>query len=389
MKAPTLILLLTLHASLTHAATFGGLGDLPGGAFNSAANAVSADGSVIVGASQSAAGYEGFRWTLESGIVGLGDLPGGSFSSPASRVSADGLTIVGSSVSASGPEAFRWTSATGITGLGDLPGGSFQSGALGVSADGSTIVGYGVTTAGFGEIGQRAVRWVSGGSPASLASTDYSYANAVSSDGLTIVGRLNTGDNQAFRWTLATGMVGLGYLPGGYSYSDALSISANGSVIVGQAFHSVSSESEAFSWTEATGLVGLGDLPGGTFYSYAWDASSDGSLIVGTGRSATGDEAFLWDSAHGMRNLRDVLISDYGVTNLTGWTLSAARGISADGQTIVGDGINPSGQTEAWRVTGVPEPSSALLLLSGSLLLLLRRSLRTHYTSVFFILTIV
>lgn len=175
-------------------------------------------------------------------------------------------------------------------------------------------------------------------------------------------------------------MVGLGSSPGGAlaSYA-AYATSADGSVIVGQGFHSAAtSESEAFSWTQATGLVGLGDFDGGTSYSYAWDPSGDGSIIVGTGRSALGDEAFIWDSAHGMRNLRDVLISDYGVTDLSDWTLTTARGISADGQTIVGDGINPSGQVEAWRVTGVPEPSSALLLLSGSFLFLRRRSHRIH-----------
>ncbi len=79
-----------------------------------------------------------------------------------------------------------------------------------------------------------------------------------------------------------------------------------------------------------------------------------------------------------MRNLRDVLISDHGVTNLAGWTLSTARGISVDGQTIVGDGINPAGQMEAWRVIGVPEPASIALLFFGGLFCLRRRSVRPH-----------
>lgn len=381
MKALNATILLALISTYSHGASFGGLGDLSGGIFESAAYDVSADGSVVVGYSRSGSGVEAFRWTSSTGISGLGDLTGGTFSSYAWGVSGDGLTIVGSSVGSSGLEAFRWTSGAGMAGLSDLSGGSFQSEAYSASTNGSTIVGYGVTTAGVGEIGQRAVRWLAAGSPTALNNLDYSYASAVSGDGLTIVGTQNTGGGtQAFRWTLASGMVGLGSSAGGVlsSYS-AYAISADGSVIVGQGFHSAAtSESEAFSWTQATGLVGLGDLAGGTFYSYAWDTSGDGSIIVGAGRSASGDEAFIWDAAHGMRNLRDVLVSDYGVTDLTGWTLTSARAISADGQTIVGDGINPSGQTEAWRVTGVPEPSSVLLILSGSLYFMRRRTLRRH-----------
>ena len=44
---------------------------------------MSADGSVIVGYSQSDFGAEAFRWTESEGMVGLGDLPGGEFYSQA------------------------------------------------------------------------------------------------------------------------------------------------------------------------------------------------------------------------------------------------------------------------------------------------------------------
>ncbi len=48
-----------------------------------------------------------------------------------------------------------------------------------------------------------------------------------------------------------------------------------------------------------------------------------------------------------MRSLRDVLVTDYG-SDLTGWTLERANGVSPDGLTIVGDGTNPNGDREAW-----------------------------------------
>jgi probable HAF family extracellular repeat protein len=64
-------------------------------------------------------------------FVGLGDLPGGDLSSFALGVSADGSVVVGAGNSAAGNEAFRWTAATGMAGLGDLPGGSFFSDGIG------------------------------------------------------------------------------------------------------------------------------------------------------------------------------------------------------------------------------------------------------------------
>ena len=46
-------------------ASFQGLGDLPGGAFNSSARAVSADGFVIAGYGVSTSGREAFAWTAD------------------------------------------------------------------------------------------------------------------------------------------------------------------------------------------------------------------------------------------------------------------------------------------------------------------------------------
>ena len=74
------------------AATFSGLGDLPGGIFWSSGEDVSSNGSTVVGGSASASGYEAFRWTQSGGMVGLGDLAGGVFFSVAYGVSADGST---------------------------------------------------------------------------------------------------------------------------------------------------------------------------------------------------------------------------------------------------------------------------------------------------------
>jgi probable HAF family extracellular repeat protein len=158
-------------------------------------------------------------------------------------------------------------------------------------------------------------------------------------------------------------MVGLGDLPGGAFSSIAYNVSTDGSVVVGRS--ASASGSEAFRWTSGGGMVGLGDLAGGAFDSSASAISSDGLIVVGRATTALGQEAFIWDSVNGMRRLYDVLESDFGLgASLTGWTLNSATAISADGTTIVGYGLNPFGNTEAWLFT-IPEPSTSAMLAAG------------------------
>lgn len=226
--------------------------------------------------------------------------------------------------------------ATSITGLGLLPGGTYSD-ASGVSADGSVVVGIGDTTDGH----EQAFRWTSAGGMEGLGylpggGWDYSYAGGVSADGSTIVGSSSSADGyQAFRWSGGS-MTGLGFLTQGDSSSYAAAASADGSVIVGQ------SGDQAFRWTAGGGMVGLGDLPGGDEFSTAAGVSADGSVVVGLGHSGLGSqEAYRWTDGGGM----------VGLGNLEGLPLnSEALGVSADGQVVVGQSMSPSGR-EAFRWT--------------------------------------
>jgi probable HAF family extracellular repeat protein len=331
--------------------SFQGLGDLPGGDFFSSASAVSADGSVVVGTSVTSNGQgDAFRWTQGEGMVSLGEWTG-----TAADVSDDGSVVVGgSSSTGSGPLIFRWTATGGVVQLGG-PGG-----ADGVSADGSVVAGTRWPLGG----NMMAWRWTQ---ETGIVDLGYlpggfvSQASDISSDGSVIVGFSgSTLGKQAFRWTSGSGMFGLGDLPGGPFSSSAYAVSADGSVVVGASESSLGSE--AFRWTSGSGMVSLG---GGTG-SEALDCSADGSVVVGVV-----GEAFIWDAVNGIRNLSDVLVNDCGL-DLTGWTLTAAKGISADGFTIVGEGTNPDGFNEAWIAT-IPEPATLLLLTFGGLLLRKRR----------------
>jgi probable HAF family extracellular repeat protein len=368
-------------SSWVQAAEFIPLGDLPGGEFQSSGNGVSADGTVVVGRSNSDfdgkddGDTEAFRWTSETGMVGLGDFPGGRYRSRAYGVSADGSVVVGQgSDETFDIEAFRWTIIDGMERLGDSCCGVDDSEARGVSADGNVLVGEGTSTSG-----REGFRWTAesgitgvGDLPGGVFSSE---ANDVSADGSVAVGRSEgASGTEAFRWTEVGGMVGLGTLPGGFD-SVALGVSKDGSVVVGWSSSASGSEAEAFRWTSAGGMVGLGDLPGGDFISRANAVSADGSVVVGMGTTgsegdpgdptiATGgggivagnkksasshEEGFIWTQANGLQRLRDILEAD-GTTGLSGWGPLRPHDISDDGRWVTGEGINPSGFNEAFLV---------------------------------------
>ncbi len=115
-----------------------GMQDLDLGALsagNSAAYAITPDGSVIVGYASVGSGDRAFRWTQATGAQDLG-------TGIAYAVSADGSVVVGSD------PPFRWTAETGRQELNTLYGhllssGSYFDEAYGVSPDGRYIVGKG------------------------------------------------------------------------------------------------------------------------------------------------------------------------------------------------------------------------------------------------------
>ena len=234
-----------------------------------------------------------------------------------------------------------------MTGLGSVLEnlGSF-SGATGVNFDGSVVVG----TAVEGQVHNvnQAFRWTAASGMVGLgfgpagASTS---AAGVNGDGSVIVGCIDTFSTctQAFRWTAASGYAGLGFLTGSTG-SSASAVNADGSVVVG------TSQSQTFRWTAATGMIGLGNWPGQNF-SGASGVSADGSVVIGGSNR--------WTSGAGWQSVQTALIAS-GV-NLTGWILQSITGVSADGTVMVGAGTNPSGNQQAW-IAHLPLPVSSLRL---------------------------
>lgn len=125
------------------------IGDVAGGVVDSRPMGISADGSVIVGIGNDAGGDRAFRWNADDGLQLLDGTGGSSYiASAASAVSADGSVIVGKAkfgLDGLDQFAMRWTEAGGVELLtvrgetAPLHGWAFD-----VSADGERIVGHSV-----------------------------------------------------------------------------------------------------------------------------------------------------------------------------------------------------------------------------------------------------
>ena len=189
---------------------------LPGGDGYSSGDAISANGQFAAGTSTVGPGaYRAVRWNLTNVVTtgtsaaqDLGTL-GGEYSF-ANAINADGRVVVGFSrtTNAYGTHAFRWVQGgtAGVAGnvqmedLGTLGGESSQ--ALGVSGDGKTVVGW----ADNDSYDARAFRWTRETGMLSvadwLAQSGVDVGDAVlldatgiSNNGSVVVGRMNDPDN--------------------------------------------------------------------------------------------------------------------------------------------------------------------------------------------------
>ena len=342
-------------------ATFTTIPLLPGGFQNifDVGSAVSADGSTVVGTSDSSLGdADAFAYTaLTGGVAALGAIESGAnYNSQARSVNQNGTFAVGYSRKALSPfakfRAVTWTydgntqvwSLTELGAAGAPAGQNGESYAYDVSDDGAVIVGRssGPTTAS-----QRAYRYA-GGVWTQISSVNFSEALAVSGNGQVVVGDSN---DQAFRWTQGGGLTPLGFLnPTGGQASYANDVNTDGSVVVGDSSTDSAGFSpfatEAFRWSGGV-MRRLGAIPSaGAIGSSATAVNGNGKVIVGNAIVAETfppftTEATVWNPRQGMRSLAAALISAEpsleGV--LSGYRLETARSISRDGRTITGDAV--------------------------------------------------
>ncbi|MET3615851.1 putative HAF family extracellular repeat protein [Rhizobium aquaticum] len=187
-----------------------------------------------------------------------------------------------------------------------------------------------------------------------------SYASDVSADGSVVVGQAwATNDNagRAFRWTASSNtMVDLGTFGGIDSAANA--VSDDGSVVVGRAFITNNVAQRAFRWTSATNaMTDLGTLGGSD--SFAQDVNADGSVIVGYAYTTNNaaQRAFRWTSATNT-------MTDLGSL---GGVFSFAWRVNADGSVVVGESLLANGfASHAFRWTSATNTMVDLGTLGGT-----------------------
>lgn len=324
--------------------------------------AVSADGRTVVGTAAFGSLEDrprrAFRWRGDEGIVQLGTVLGGTRSA-ALAVSGDGSVVAGDANT-----AFPY--AVGFRKVGD---GTNQpifdidsandrptASALAVSADGSVVTGFHRDD----DNHVRGFVWTAtedgGGTFSTLgplltgtargSGAHWNRGNAISADGRHIAGWSDASENtgfapiQAFRFDRQTGtVIGLGSLPGGQFSSEAIGISADGTVVAGVS-SSADGNNQFFRWTEATGMVGTGlFFTPGQVVRLA--LSGDGRYLV----SSTHDRAFRWSEEDGLEYLDEL------APELADWTFSVATGVSHDGSVIAGFGF-PGEETGSGNEVG-------------------------------------
>jgi probable HAF family extracellular repeat protein len=249
---------------------------------------VNRDASVVVGD-----WYEGvyliraFRWTEASGFVTLGVAPWADANSNVSAhaVSANGLVVVGASEGV----PFRWTAGSGMLKLATpngVPADSTMA-ASAVSDDGSIIAG----TLSYSST-KHVLRWTAGGEVEWIEPSRSAYASGMSADGEVIVGSADlAGATEAFRWTRAEGMVSLGR-PGGCSSTSSLAVSGDGRIILVSC--TGTNGTRSYLWDVGGGFRSLEDV----LESIGADVSAAGTHVVTglsfDGRTILGDSGNPW-----------------------------------------------------------------------------------------------
>lgn len=341
---------IVLGASHAAAQQFVPIPPLPGHT-QTVIRAVSGDGSTAVGTSGASPNERAFYWTEATGVV---ELPFTGSNSQAWDLNYDGSVIVGQTDF----QGVRWVDGVmeALDGNKDYP--TFIPRA--VSDDGTILGGRAFPPAGPFSI---AARWTENGLTdlgELMPDTFPLIVTDISNDGSTIVG---LSEPEAFRWTEATGMVGLGFLPGFMDFSTAECVSGDGNVVGGQANIEFEDGYVAVYW-DATGAITQipSIIPSASVADSVTAMNDDGSILVGrnTGFDPPARELFLWNQDDGPRELQDAMESTFGVDFL-GWDLAGLPSpfnnegdvfdMSNTGHELVGVTINPNNdQRWGWLI---------------------------------------
>ncbi|MBI5863558.1 MAG: hypothetical protein HZB38_03415 [Planctomycetes bacterium] len=292
-------------------------------------DSLSSDGTAAAGWFHLNGGARVMRWTIANGSEALT----GSDTGFAEGLGCSGAGRVVTAFGGlyAGQTGYRWTQATGWIVL-PMPPDTWFIVPRAISEDGMAIASWVI---GYPSGNVRPARWTESLGYEILhdVPADDAYPVVISGDGSTIVGQSYP---RPFYWTQADGYT---LIPVGTSLAIRFGVSHDGRFVVG------SDEQSVWRFERVQqNLLRLQRSDGTPLRGYPRGVSGDGSIVVGKGSAS----AFIWDEAHGARDLAAVLTGEYGV-DLSGWTLTEAIGISTDGNVIAGNGLL-NGQQTSWVV---------------------------------------
>ena len=340
MRTPLFAALVLAFAAPAGAASFTDLG-VPGGQ----ATGLSHNGRIVGGTFGGGGGA--WRWVRERGS-----------STSAGLKSSNGMSAWAQPMAGSAHDDASGADVAALAySNSDLVGGPLLLGAYpgSTAVDGFLSEAYDVSDDGiavglaYDESGNAiAFRWSSDAGMTKLPVNrpdNYSRANAISADGSTIIGwnDQDDGGRTGVIWQAGTPLDLLD--ANGNAVGEALAVNSDGSAVVGVGLNDPDSgDSDAWIWTAADGVQPIGCLAGdfGCGPAYGGAVSDDGRVVVGWNGAGFERLATIWTQGTGMQLLSDYATA-HGATIPAGWTLSAATAISADGQSIAGWGLGPTG----------------------------------------------
>ncbi|ANM30785.1 hypothetical protein ABI59_16175 [Acidobacteria bacterium Mor1] len=318
---------------------------------------ISDDGNTVVG--QLFFGPN-FVWTRGEGV----EVIGGGCSSGQVAVSGDGNTIVGCNVDSEG----RWNAALYLgdsdwQDLGSVPGAercdAFLSGAWDLTTDGTEMVGL-AWLGGEQRCRAHGGLWdlVAGGPATDLGSLvegRSSRANGISGDGEVIVGWSDSqfGSRLGAKWI--NGVPEYIMTEDGKFVGEAEAVNSDGTVIVGQNFEFGDSRF-SWRWREGEGFTKFGatetvNATGGLAITgtFAGDMSEDGSVVVGFTFIQNSRRSMIYTDENGQETFGGFLKRN-GIYDALDWDIQAVSGVTPDGKTFTGYGVNPDGFFEGFVV---------------------------------------